>query len=327
MLAGMEGVGHVGGEIVHFRARPPIDHLIAALAERQHGVVGLAQLRRLGLSKDAVAKRVRAGRMRRIHRGVYAVGHGRLTAAGRIMAAVLACGPGACASHRTAAGLLGIRADNRPRTDVTVPGRSVRPRPGIDVHRSVTLTPADCKIVDGIRCTTVARTLLDLAEVVDRRGLERAIEQAEVLRVFDLRAVEKVLARADGRRGAAVLRTALAGFGAPALTESDLEERFLRLCRAAQLPAPKVNAWLAFDDEPAVKVDFLWRHERVAVETDGYEAHGTRQAFERDRMRDQRLKRAGYEPVRFTWRQIAERPGWVSETVAALVRRAAAGAR
>jgi very-short-patch-repair endonuclease/predicted transcriptional regulator of viral defense system len=300
---------------------------IARVAERQHTVVSLTELKALGLGKAAAAKRAASGRLRRIHRGVYAVGHGRLTREGHWMAAVLACGPKAVLSHRSAAALWGLRSDNRAKTDVSVPSRSARSRPGIDVHRSMTLAPSDCTTHDGIPCTTVARTLLDLAEVLNRRGLERAIERAEVLRLFDLRAVQDVLARANGRRGAAVLRAVLARLGEPALTEHELEERFLGLCRIARLPTPEVNAWLDIDDDPAVKADFLWRRERVIVETDGYETHGTRQAFERDRLRDQRLKRAGYEPLRFTWRQVAERPGWVSETVAALVARGAVGAR
>jgi very-short-patch-repair endonuclease len=298
------------------------------LAERQHGVVSLSQLNALGLGKAAVAKRAANGRLHRVHRGVYAVGHARLTLPGRWMAAVLACGQKAVLSHRSAAGLWGLRPDNRANTDVSLPSRSARPRPGIDVHRSVTLTPADRTVKDGIPCTTLARTLLDLAEVDSPRGVERAIEQAEVLRLFDLRAVEEVIARANGRRGAAVLTAVLARLEEPALTDTELEERFLTLCRAASLPSPEVNEWLVIDDEPAIKADFLWREKRLVVETDGWESHGTRQAFERDRRRDERLKLAGYEPLRFTRRRIIAEPGGVMRTVAELLaRRTAPAAR
>jgi predicted transcriptional regulator of viral defense system len=134
------------------------------LAERQHGVVSLSQLNALGLGKAAVAKRAANGRLHRVHRGVYAVGHARLTLPGRWMAAVLACGQKAVLSHRSAAGLWGLRPDNRANTDVSLPSRSARPRPGIDVHRSVTLTPADRTVKDGIPCTTLARTLLDVVD-------------------------------------------------------------------------------------------------------------------------------------------------------------------
>ena len=296
---------------------------IARLAEAQHNVLSLVQLNALGLGKAAVAKRAARGRLHRIHRGVYAVGHGRLTREGHWMAAVLAYGPSAVLSHRSAAALWGLRPDNRATTDVSLPSRSARSRPGIDVHMTVTLTAADITRRDGIPCTALARTLLDLAEAVDRRGIERAIEQAEVLRLFDLRAVEDVLDRSNGRRGAAVLRAVLADLAEPALTRSDVEERFLALCRAAALPRPEVNAELVVDEGPAMIVDFLWRAQRLAVETDAYGTHGNRQAFERDRRRDQRLRLAGYDPLRFTRRQIISEPNRVAATVYALLQRAA----
>jgi very-short-patch-repair endonuclease/predicted transcriptional regulator of viral defense system len=321
MLGGMQGVRHIAGPYVPFRNEPPRDTVIAELAARQHGVVSLTQLKALGMTASGARKRAANGRLHRIHRGVYAVGHPRLTKHGRWLADVMAYGPRALLSHRSGAGLWNVRADNRARTDVSVPGPSARSRPGIEVHRSVTLTPADATIVDGIPCTTLARTLLDLAEVVSPRSLERAIEQAEVLRLFDLRAVEEVLARANGRRGAAKLRAVLAGLEEPALTDTEVEERFLALCRAASLPSPEVNQWLNIDDEPAIKADFLWRAERVVIETDGWESHGTRQAFERDRRRDERLKLAGYQPLRFTRRRIVSDPSGVMKTVAQLLAR------
>ncbi len=285
---------------------------IARLAERQHGVVSLAQLLLLGLSRSAVAKRAREGRLTRIHRGVYAVGHGRLMIRGYWMAAVLAYGPGAVLSHRSAAALHGIRPDNRPKTDVTIPRRSARPRPGIEVHASTTLESADITTIDGIPCTTLARTLLDLADDVDRTGVERAVSQADVLGIFDLSAVEEVLSRASGRHGAGVLRSVLAEYDGPTLTDKELEARFLALCRAASLPKPEVNAWITLDDGVAYKIDFLWRAERLAVETDGWASHRTRQAFENDRRRDRRLRLAGWDVVRFTWRDVEREPGEVT---------------
>jgi hypothetical protein len=288
------------------------------LAERQHGVVSLHQLQLLGLSRTAVSKRAQSGRLTRIHRGVYAVGHGRLTGRGRRMAAALAYGPRAVVSYRSAAGLQGLRPDNRARTDVTVPSPSARSRPGIDVHRSTTLEPADVTKVDGIPCTSVARTLLDLADVLDRRGLERAIDQAEVLELFDLRAVEEVLSRAAGRRGAGVLGRVLAEYVGPALTDRELEERFYELCRAAGVAKPEVNSWILLDSGP-VKPDFLWRAERVAVETDSWSYHRTRRAFENDRRRDRRLRLEGWEVLRFTWRDVVRKPAEVAAVLARLV--------
>jgi hypothetical protein len=293
---------------------------VAELAERQHGVVALSQLRALGVSESAVHKRAATRRLHRVHRGVYSVGHPLLTSHGCWMAAVLACGPDAAISHRSAAALWDLRPDNRRRVDVTVPRLKARQRAGIDVHTSGTLLAADLTARDGIACTTVSRTLLDLADVLDRRGIERAVEQAEVLRLFDARAVEEVLARAAGRRGAGVLEAVLAVFENPALTASELEERFLGLCRAAGVPRPEVNAWLPLGGG-MVKVDFLWRSKRLVVETDGHAFHHTRGAFERDRRRDQRLLLAGYEVLRFTWRQVTGEPDIVAATVGPLLGR------
>jgi REase_MTES_1575 len=234
------------------------------------------------------------------------------------MAAVLAYGPKARLSHRSSAALHGIRPDNRPKIDVTLPSPSARSRRGIDVHRSTTLEPADVTEVDGIPCTTLPRTLLDLAEVVSERAVEKAVDQAEVLRIFDLRTVNEVLSRAAGRRGAAVLRRVLADYDGPTLTDQELEERFFALCRSASMPPPRVNEWITLDEGVTYKVDFAWRAERLAVETDGWSSHGTRQAFENDRRRDRRLSLAGWTVVRFTWRDVEQRPREVSETLAGL---------
>jgi very-short-patch-repair endonuclease len=236
------------------------------------------------------------------------------------MAAVLACGPKAVLSHRDAGALWGLRPSGRPRIDVCVPRRSGRPRPRIDVHVSGTLRPRDITVREGIPCTSVARTLLDLGDVVDRRGVERAVEQAEVLGVFDLRGLEEVLGRAGPRCGAGVLRAVMARWSATGLTASELEERFLVLCRTAALPQPAVNAWLAVDDG-TIRVDFLWRSERLVAETDGLAFHRTPEAFERDRVRDQRLALTGFRVVRFTWRQVTREPETVAATIGALLGR------
>jgi hypothetical protein len=296
--------------------------VIGELAKQQHGVVTLGQLQLAGLTASAVRSRVQAGRLRRLHRGVYAVGHDRLTTHGRVMAAVLAYGPRAAASHRAAAGLLGLRSDNSRKIDVSVPVRGIRSRPGIEVHTSPSLRPQDLTTVDGIPCTTVARTLLDLAEVVPLRQLGRALEQAVVLRAFDLSAVEEVLVQGNGRRGAGVLRAALGELDDdPGITVSDAEDAFLELCGAAGLPRPAVNEWLRIDEGPPIRADFLWRRERLIVEVDGWQFHRSRHSFEGDRLRDQRVRLADWEPVRFTPRQIMRDGDRIVRTVAALLAR------
>jgi very-short-patch-repair endonuclease len=235
------------------------------------------------------------------------------------MAAVLACGEGAVLSHRSAAALLGLREDQRSVIDVTTPGASRRRMDGIVRHRGDTVRVTDTTVVDGIPCTSVARTLLDLAEVVDRQGLRRACNQAEVLRVFDGRAIADVLARASGRRGAPILRAILAdGRLGEAVTRNDLEEAFLALCERAGLPAPKVNAWIPLQGGDA-EADFFWPDHRLNAETDGRGAHDTPSRFQSDRRRDQRLMRAGYRVVRFTWWQVFHAQREVEETLRDLI--------
>jgi very-short-patch-repair endonuclease len=232
---------------------------------------------------------VASGRWRQEHAGVFAVSPAPLTRMGRWKAAELACGANAALCHRSSAALRGLRPDNRPLTDI--------------------------ETVDGIRCTSLARTLLDLAEVLDRRGLERAIDQAEILQVLDMTAIDDVLARADGRRGAPILGEHYAG---STMTRNDIEELFLQICRHAHLPQPEVNIWIPIPGEEW-QVDFLWRQQRLIVETDGRETHGTRQAFERDRARDQRLMLEGWRVIRFTWRQILNEPHYVADTLRRLL--------
>jgi hypothetical protein len=299
----------------------PIDAQIAALADRQHGVVALHQLQLLGLSKSAVSRRARRGRLHRIHRAVYAVGRSKLTGRGHWMAAVLACGPNAALSHRSAAGLWGLRPDNRSKSDISLPSPSARAKQAIEVHRSVTLTANDITGVDGIPCTTVARTLVDLGDVVNCRALERAVEQADVLRLFDLHEVQAAIERAGPRRGCGLLLSLLEDLQGPTLTASDLEEAFLALCREAALPPPEVNAWMTLPDGTPAKIDFLWRAERLAVEADGGPFHRTRQSRERDARRDQLLRLMAFEPVRFTGRQVAREPAWVRRCLSELIAR------
>jgi Protein of unknown function (DUF559) len=235
------------------------------------------------------------------------------------MAAVLACGREAVLSHRSAAALWGLRPTSRAAIEVTAPRPAGRRRRGIDLHRSGTLRPADITAVERIPCTSVARTLLDLAEVVDRRSIERAYTQAEILGLLDLGAVADVLAHATGRRGAPVLHAITADPEACSrMTRSELEERFLAVCVAAGVPRPRVNAWVPLDGV-GVEVDFLWPDERLIAETDGHRVHGTREAFERDRRRDRRLLLAGWRVARFTWRQVAGDPAEVATTLEALL--------
>ncbi len=188
------------------------------------------------------------------------------------------------------------------------------------MHRGAGLLPQDVEIVDGIPCTTVARTLLDVAEYGNEREVERLIDQAEVLRVLDMRAIVDVLARADGRRGAATLRAVLSEIRpGTTLTRSELEELMLQICRDIHHPPDATNAWIPFPGGGGAEADFVWREQRLVVEVDGRDVHATRRAFEHDRRRDQRLTLLGRRVVRFTWRQVSEEPGYVAATLLALL--------
>lgn len=300
-----------------------MDGALAGLAVGQHAVFDLDQLRSHGLTASAVHKRATAGRLHHIHHTVYSlVPRELLTREGHWMAAVLACGPGAVLSHRSAAALLGLRSAGWTRIEVTVPGRSGRRRDGIKVHRSMALAPQDATRVKNIPCTTATRTLLDLAEVLERRPLERAFDQSEILELFDLRALNDQLARNKTRPGARAVRALLdEHYIGSTPTQNALEEAFLALCREARVVDPQVNEWVDLGDgEPAIWADFVWRAQRVIVETDGRKVHGTQQARERDPRRDQRAILAGWQPMRTTWRQVMRRPHELLPAIVALVR-------
>jgi hypothetical protein len=181
----------------------------------------------------------------------------------------------------------------------------------------------DRATVQGIPCTTVARTLLDLAGAIPPFELRKVISEAEVQRLLDLAAVRELIGHNRGRRGVAVLRRLISEidprFGLP---RSELELRFLRLCRKSGLPAPMVNLPIVLADGEIV-ADFAWPENRLIVEADGQRFHGTSSAFERDRRRDQRLAVAGWRVVRCTWRQVVTEPSELRETLQALIRRRA----
>ncbi len=236
------------------------------------------------------------------------------------MAAVLAVGPGAVLSHRSAAALWNLRRTARARIDVTTPNWG-HPRAGIDVHRVRALSDPDVTSVRGIPCTTVPRTLLDLAEVVPRRDLERAFEQAEVAGTFDLDALGRVIGDNPTRHGAFTLGLVLSGYAVGwGITRGELEERFLALCRRGGIRPAELNVTVGLPDGGVAVVDALWRRERLVVETDGRAAHGGPMAFERDRHRDAQLLLAGFRVVRFTWRQVTQDPRRVAATVRTLLR-------
>jgi predicted transcriptional regulator of viral defense system len=278
------------------------DLVIATLADAQHGVVARAQLISAGLSGDDVDRRAGARRLRRLHRGVFAVGHRRLTVEGWWMAAVLACGPGAVLSHVSAAIAWELRRSASGLIHVTVPGSAGRvKRTGIHLHRSATLTTQDVTEIRGVPVTSVARTILDLSRTLKGRALEALIDRADQRGLVDFEALRSA--------NSASLQAVLSSYSA-APTRSELEERFLALCDDHGIPRPETNARIE-----GIEVDFLWRDRRLIVEVDGYAYHRSPSAFENDRERDVRLQIAGWRVMRFTWRQITDRAAWVAAAV------------
>src|SRR4051812_27592550 len=233
------------------------------------------------------------------------------------MGAVLAAGPGAVLSHRSAAGLWRIRPWREGNIDVTV-SSSRRQRPGITWN--VTHLPAvEIRYLAAIPVTSVPRTLLDLAAVLDHRGIERAIYEAEVQRRTDALSLPALLGRHPRRHGAAAIRAILgAGGVGTTLTRSEPEERFLRFLAQRGLPRPELNAQIALRGG-FVEADCVWRRARLIAELDGRAVHGTAAAFERDRARDRALNAAGWRVVRITWRQLSEVPRELAADIGALL--------
>jgi Transcriptional regulator, AbiEi antitoxin len=222
------------------KKQPPLRHRpLLELATAQHGVVSTRQLAGIGYTRSSASKANGVGRLRRVHRGVYAVGHERLTWEGRCLAAALACAP-AVASHLTAAWLSGLLRYRPDTIHLTAPTKR-RSKPGIVVH-SADLPEIDVTEIDGIPLTALPRTLLDLAAMLSPYRLEQVLRRAEELRLFDLRPVDALLARSPGHHGAPKLRAALDIYrDEPAFTRSDVERDFLGLVRGADLAVPSMN--------------------------------------------------------------------------------------
>jgi hypothetical protein len=286
---------------------------LAALAGRQHGVVSVEQLHALGHSKSSIEKAVKAGRLHSLDRSVYAVGHTNLSLYGQCLAAVFACGPDAVLSHYSAAWLWGLARWKPEPFHVTGPVARP-PRLPVRIHRTRRLADADWTLVEEIPVSAVPRLLLDLAACVKAKSLERMLECSEDLGLFDLRAVEELLARTVGHHGHARLRRAIALYQPSSFTRSGLEKRWLELVLEAGLPRP----WMNYV-EHGFELDCYWPEYRFAVELDVFETHGTRAAFERDRKRQEDLLLAGITMTRVTGPRLEREPEAAIARVACLL--------
>jgi very-short-patch-repair endonuclease len=297
----------------------PGDRGIATLAARQHGVVSAAQLRALGLGDGAIEYRVRAGRLHRIHRGVFAVGHERLTKFGRWWAAVLAAGEGAVLSHWSAANLWEIGPGGVETAHVAIAGRSGRAtRPGLKVHRPRSLEARDrtTHAETGLPVTTPIRTIADLATRTTAADLEQLLEQAHGRHLIDQTtlhgALDDAVPSAARKRIEAILTTGK-GLGT-ARTRSRLERGFLKLTRDHGLSRPLVNQVVI-----GYEVDFLWPAARLIVETDTETWHGSMIAEATDAHRDSVLEDAGFLVLRFDWNDVFGTPAATARNVRAVL--------
>jgi predicted transcriptional regulator of viral defense system len=295
---------------------PPdsLDLRIVASALGQDGVIGRAELAALGATDEMIQHRVATGRLFRIHRGVYSiVPPSMLSRNGRYRAAFLACGSDALVSHRCAAALVGLRNTPNGPVHVTVPRRGSPTHAGLRVHSSRCLHPADREEVDGIPCTSWARTLVDLSATETDRALARMVEKALILQIYDHTAMRAALERSNGRAGPRQLRRILADLidDQPYIT-SEFHRDLLFLIAQHNLSTPIENGWVC-----GYQVDFHWPDAKLIVEADDRTTHATPIAFERDRERDLTLELAGWHVLRISARQLKLQPDRVAAAIAA----------
>jgi very-short-patch-repair endonuclease len=293
-----------------------VDQKVAVLATEQHGIVARWQLLAFGLTRTAVQKRIDSCRLHRIHRGVYAAGHRKLTLRGVWMSAVLAGGPDALLSHRPALALWDVRRCDSGLIDVTIEGRAGKPGPqGVRVHSTVGLGMNDVDAVDGIPVTSLAWTVVDYAGIAHRQQLRSVLEALERRGLYIGRELNELLERTPNRKGVKAVRAVIAEMTGPApWLQSKLEETFAELIRGSDLPDYEANAVVEGE-----VVDVLWRKERVIVELDGYAFHKSRARFEADRRRDAKLMVAGYRVLRITQERLTNEPEAVLAEIRALL--------
>jgi predicted transcriptional regulator of viral defense system len=293
---------------------------IARICQGQHGLITLEQLEAQGLTVQAVHERLLAGRLHRIHQRVYSLTPGVMTQRGRFMAAVLACGPDAVLSHRSAAYLWGLVDTWEGPIDVTAPNRRGRSPEGVAAHRDGSLQPIDKTTLYGVPCTSVARTVLDFAAVAPEWEVRKVVAQGEVLGILDKAKLRALLKRSRRRRGIARLRLILDTIHPQTKrTRSELERLFLEMCANRAVPEPEVNVWLPAPDGRRYQADFLWRDSRLIVEADSRRFHDTDSAFVSDRKRRQQLELAGWRVSQCTWEEVEREPRRLAQTVQGLI--------
>jgi very-short-patch-repair endonuclease len=309
----MPGDQRTGGGVLQ-SPRPALspDVQVAQRAAEEWGVVSLDELCACGLTKQGVAVRAANGRLHRLYRGVYAVGHANPPLEGRFLAAVKACGPGALLSHYSAGALWRIVEWDDRYLEVTVRGVTRRLHRGLRVHRALTLESRDATRHEGIPVTTPARTLLDLAATLDPRSLRRAVRRAQAIHLTSVRQLREVLTTAGPRRGVRNLARIIAT--GPAPTRTELEDAVLDLILRGGLAHPRVNAPMVVAGRRVIP-DFHWPDQQLIVEADGAAWHDGEIAREDDAERQALLEAAGKRVLRVTWKQAIGEPARTLERI------------
>ncbi len=289
---------------------------IARISSKQKRLIKGEQLRGCGLSQRTIADRTANGRLHRIHRGVFALHPPPFDRKQLLLAAVLACGIESAVSHLCAAGLLTLVDIHPAVIDITVPGQRGRSRAGIDCHRTP-LHPRDRTAIDGIPCTAAARTLADIAPLLDDDALEDALIAADSLRILNRRRLDELIAERAGRPGIARLAALIADD--PVETQHKNERRMFSICREFGIPRPLTQHRIDVGDR-TFHADFCWPELHLIVEFDSWRWHGGRTRTESDRDRDQLLKIAGLDTVRFTRDQVVHRREQTGNRLVALTR-------
>ena len=282
---------------------------MGTFASRQYGIASRDQLLRLGVSDRAIDHGIATGRLYPIFRGVFGVGHLPPQRHSRLMAAVLACGEGSVLSHGTAAALLGLWERPPNLIDVIAPVQAGRGIDGIFRRHTPMPPPRDRIVHEGIPCTSASGVIVDIAGISRERRLRRTIEQAAVLNLLDLPAIDAIL-MGPRRRGSPLLRTILEdwrGHSPATRLRSPLEARLVPMLAARGLPTPQWNEELTVAGE-RFEVDCVWRRSRLVVEADSRKFHDNPVARDRDSHRDRVLTSAGYRVLRIRWDDLEHRP-------------------
>ncbi len=286
---------------------------MAELAAESWGVLSVGELLGCGLSAREIEGRRRRGHLHRLHRGSYSVGHANPPWQGRLLAAAKACGPDALVSHRSAAALWGLLDPDPERyTEVTLAGHGGHRHPGIRAHRTATLDPRDRSSVQGVPVTSPARSLLDLAAVLDGPPLRLLVRRAQGMRRVNLRQLAEALHRLGPRRGSRRLGDVIAT--GPAPTRSVLEDLVLDLLLAGGIEHPEVNQPITVGRRVVVP-DFRWPAQRLIVEADGAAWHEEKVAREEDAGRQALLEAVGERVLRVTWSQVVREPAQTLERI------------